>query len=69
MTSTLWIYSFNIQQDFIKDPLNLSDVGTVIGGGEIDEWDKGLHVPGASEMDGGVITTVWKGNRKCGTTW
>ena len=59
MTSALWIYSFNIQQDFIKDPLNLSVVGTVIGGGGgIDEWDKGLHVPRASEMDGIVITTV-----------
>ena len=52
MTSTLWIYSFNIQQDFNKDPLNLSVGVTVIGEGETDEWDEGLHVPETCEMDG-----------------
>lgn len=55
MTSTLYIYSFNIQQDVIKDSLNPSMEGTVIG------WKKEIHVlsvPGASGMDRNAVHCV-----------
>lgn len=55
MTSTLYIYSFNIQQDAIKDSLNPSMEGTVIG------WKKEIHVfsvPGASGMDRDAVHCV-----------
>lgn len=46
MTSTLYIYSFNIQPDLIKDPLNPSMGGTRIG------WKKEMKVPSVQGLVG-----------------